>query len=233
MTRHAPTSSPVVDARGIDKLYWTGPRPVHALAGVDLQVGRGEMVALRGPSGSGKSTLLNILGCLDRPTHGRYVLGGADVSLVSRTAQAWIRLHYLGFVFQSFHLIASETALENVCLPLYYAGVPRQTRMRRGLELLEHMGLSERAQHRPSELSGGQKQRFAIARALALGPRLLLADEPTGALDTASGRDIMGLLVELKRLEKLTIIVVTHDSSIARLADREVFLRDGRIARDE
>jgi ABC-type lipoprotein export system ATPase subunit len=219
----------IVETRALDKLYWAGSTPVQALASIDLHVKQGEMVALRGPSGSGKSTLLNILGCLDRPCRGTYRLGGRDVSRLSRTAQAWVRLHYLGFVFQSFHLIASESALENVALPLYYAGMPRRARTERAFELLDRVGLGDRAEHRPSELSGGQRQRVAIARALALGPRLLLADEPTGALDTTSGQEVMELLVHLQRDEGLTTIVVTHDPAIADVADREVFLRDGRI----
>jgi putative ABC transport system ATP-binding protein len=230
---HPPSISPVpravVDARGLEKLYGGVASPVRALEAVDLQVWQGEMVALRGPSGSGKSTLLNILGCLDRPTRGTYLLGGADVSALSRTAQAWVRLRYLGFVFQSFHLIAAESALENVSLPMYYAGVPVRERTRRGLELLDRVGLLSRARHRPAELSGGQKQRVAITRALALRPRLLLADEPTGALDTASGREVLALLMELKQVERLTTIVVTHDANVAQVADRQVCLRDGRI----
>lgn len=224
---------PIIEARGLVKTYGRPPARVAVLAGVDLTIGRGEIVALEGRSGSGKSTLLNILGCLDRPDSGSYRLGGSDVSKLGRNEQAWVRLHYIGFVFQSFHLIPRATALENVALPLYYAGVSRAAREDAARRLLSRVGLEDRVLHRPSELSGGQKQRVALARALACGPKLLLADEPTGALDTHAGADILTLLGELRNSEDLTIAVVTHDPAVAATADRRVHLRDGRIIEEE
>jgi ABC-type lipoprotein export system ATPase subunit len=226
-------SVPVVEARSIAKAYGEGLSQTSVLHGVDLTVGAGEIVALEGPSGSGKSTLLNVLGCLDRPSSGVCLLGGQDVSKLTREAQAWVRLHYIGFVFQSFHLLAHASALENVTLPLFYAGVPRAERERRGMALLESLGLAERASYRPSQLSGGQKQRVAIARGLACNPTLLLADEPTGALDSHTGAEILELLLSMRRTEHLTIVLVTHDASIARRADRRIVMRDGRIVEVE
>jgi putative ABC transport system ATP-binding protein len=219
----------VVDARGLRKHYWLGSSAVEVLAGVDLTLGAGEVVALRGPSGSGKSTLLNLLGCLDRPSGGRYILDGSDVSELSREAQAWVRLHVIGFVFQSFNLIARSTALENVALPLFYAGVSRPAREKVARDLLSRVGLADRAHHLPAQLSGGQCQRVAIARALAGHPRLVLADEPTGALDSRSGAEVLELLLDLQRREGLTLVIVTHDAAIAARADRQVHLLDGRI----
>jgi putative ABC transport system ATP-binding protein len=223
----------VIDAQSITKIHG-GPLTVQpTLDGVNLQVAPSEIVALRGPSGSGKSTLLNILGCLDRPTSGTYRLGGLDVSALSREEQAWVRLHYLGFIFQSFHLIGHSTALENVMLPLHYAGVSNANARRIALERLDRVGLSERLHYFPSQLSGGQRQRVAIARSLVLRPKLLLADEPTGALDTKTGNEIMALLVELHEQEGTAIVLVTHDPNVAKSAHREVFLRDGRIVEGE
>jgi len=219
----------IIDARGVHKSYKLGDRLVEVLAGVDLQVRAGEVVALRGPSGSGKSTLLNILGCLDRPSAGRYELGGCDVSALGRAGQAWVRLNYVGFVFQSFNLIPKATALENVALPLYYAGVPRKRREEQALALLAEVGLERQAAHLPSQLSGGQCQRVAIARALACGPKLLLADEPTGALDSRTGAEVLELLRALQCEQQLTVVLVTHDPSVAQIADRQVHLLDGRI----
>jgi putative ABC transport system ATP-binding protein len=223
----------IVDAQGLCKAYRMGGEDVGVLAGVDLQLRAGEVVALRGPSGSGKSTLLNLLGCLDRPTAGRYVLAGCDVSGLSRAAQAWVRLHFIGFVFQSFNLIARATAVENVGLPLYYAGVPRKRREDVARHLLEEVGLADRATHLPSQMSGGQCQRVAIARALACNPRLLLADEPTGALDSRSGAEVLELMLDLQRRQRVTMVLVTHDSAVAKLADRQVHLLDGRIVETE
>ncbi len=217
----------IVEAQGIGKEFPNMTAPV--LDEVSLTVESGEIVALRGPSGSGKSTLLNILGCLDGPTRGSYSLGGRDVSTLSRREQAWVRLHYIGFIFQSFHLIADHTVIENVTLPLYYAGLSRPAREARAKELIERVGLGHRMRHRPSQLSGGEKQRVAIARAIAAQPRLLLADEPTGALDTRTGTAVMDLLLELHAAGSLTLIIVTHDPEVADFCHRQIFLRDGKI----
>jgi ABC-type lipoprotein export system ATPase subunit len=221
--------TPVIETLGLTKVYEGSVGSVPVLAGVDLTVGYGEVVALRGPSGSGKSTLLNILGCLDRPSHGKYVLGGSDVSALTREEQAWVRLHYIGFVFQSFHLLSHATALENVALPLHYAGIPRTRSERTAMELLARVGLATRAGHFPAQLSGGERQRVAIARALTGRPPLLLADEPTGALDTKTGTEIMRLLLELHAERDTSIILVTHDPSVAEYAHRQIFMRDGRV----
>ncbi|MBI2897606.1 MAG: ABC transporter ATP-binding protein [Deltaproteobacteria bacterium] len=202
---------------------------VEVLRGIDLEIAAHEVVALCGPSGSGKSTLLNILGCLDRPTSGVYSLGGRDVSTLDREEQAWVRLHYIGFVFQSFHLIPDATALENVALPMYYAGVARGEREERARAILGRVGLADRAEHRPNQLSGGQRQRVAIARACACKPRLLLADEPTGALDSRTGVQVLELLGELHREDGLTIVLVTHDMGVAAFAERQVHLQDGVV----
>jgi ABC-type lipoprotein export system ATPase subunit len=199
------------------------------LAGVDFTVGFGEIVALSGPSGSGKSTLLNILGCLDRPTSGSYRLGGTDVSSLNRDEQAWVRLHYIGFVFQSFHLLSHATTLENVALPLHYAGISRRAAEQSARDLLKRVGLAGRIAHFPRQLSGGERQRVAIARALAGSPRLLLADEPTGALDSRTGHEIMRLLLELQQEHGSSIVLVTHDAKVASHAHRRVELLDGRV----
>jgi putative ABC transport system ATP-binding protein len=196
---------------------------------VSLTIEAGEVVALRGPSGSGKSTLLNILGCLDTPTKGAYFLGGTDVSRLDREAQAWVRLHYLGFVFQSFYLLPFATALENVALPHHYAGTALRSAETIARELLQRTGLGHRLGHYPAQLSGGERQRVAIARALAMKPKLLLADEPTGALDSAKGAEIMELLLSLQREQGTTVLLVTHDDGVARLAERQVHLRDGLV----
>jgi putative ABC transport system ATP-binding protein len=221
--------TPVIETIGLSKTYEGAVGGVPVLAGVDLAIDYGEVVALRGPSGSGKSTLLNILGCLDRPSRGRYVLGGSDVSALTREEQAWVRLHYIGFVFQSFHLLNHATALENVSLPMHYAGVPRSQAEETARELLRRVGLSHRGGHYTAQLSGGEKQRVAIARALTGRPPVLLADEPTGALDTKTGTEIMRLLLELHRERGTSIILVTHDPSVAEYADRQIFLRDGKV----
>ncbi len=222
----------VVDAQHLSKVHGSDGTIVQALVDVDLKLGAREFVALRGPSGSGESTLLGILGCLDRPTSGRYLLGGTDVSRLDRGMRAWVRLHYLGFVFQSFHLIPDCTALENVVLPLHYAGVPRAERESRAAALLERVGLAARAGHLPAQLSGGERQRVAIARSIACRPPLLLADEPTGALDTHTGNEILELLLSLREHEGVTVLLVTHDPAIAAHADRQVYICDGRL-RDE
>lgn len=226
----APAPRYVLEARGIHKDY--PEMGVSALRGVDLLVEPGEFVALRGSSGSGKSTLLNILGCIDRPSRGNYLLGGRDVSTLDRTEAAWVRLHYLGFIFQSFHLIGSDTALENVSLPLFYAGVPRAERERRARAMLARVGLEGREDHRPRELSGGQRQRVAIARAFVSTPKVLLADEPTGALDSKTAHEVMELLLELRAERSLTIVLVTHEEDIADYAARHVFMKDGLVEKD-
>lgn len=224
---------PLIEIADLHKTYSQDALEVAVLRGVDFEIAQGEMVALMGPSGSGKSTLLNILGCLDRPSSGRYGLGGRDVSTLTRSEQAWVRLHYLGFIFQAFHLVGDSSVLENVEMPLFYAGVPAKERKQRAEQLLERVGLKERMEHRPNQLSGGQRQRVAIARALINRPRVLLADEPTGALDTRTGHEVLALLHELHAETGLTILLVTHDGEVARSADRIIHVRDGRIVSEE
>lgn len=224
------TAFSIIEAQGIRKEFPNMSTPV--LDDVSLTVQSGDIVALMGPSGSGKSTFMNILGCLDGPTEGSYALGGRDVSTLSSRERAWVRLNYIGFIFQSFHLISDHTVLENVTLPLYYAGVGRHEREARAVELIERVGLGHRLGHRPSQLSGGEKQRVAIARAVSGRPRLLLADEPTGALDTKTGNEVMELLLEIHEARGLTLIIVTHDPEVAEFCHRKVFLRDGKIVSD-
>lgn len=218
---------PLIELQHISKRY-KGGGGVQALHDVSLAVEQGEFAAVIGQSGSGKSTLMNILGCLDVPSGGRYWLNGRDMSHASAAESAWVRSRKIGFIFQGFHLIPSLTALENVELPLLYRGMRKEERRRRALESLSRVGLGERIRHRPSELSGGQQQRVAIARALAASPPLILADEPTGNLDSASGSDIMQMLHELHK-EGHTIVLITHDLSIAETAERRIVIRDGRI----
>jgi len=224
--------APVIEMRGIRKVYRTGKVAVEALRGIDLEVRPGEFVAIVGPSGSGKSTLMNIVGCLDTPTAGEYRLDGEQVAGLGRDRLADIRNRKIGFVFQGFHLLPHLTVYENVELPLIYGGVPARRRRERVLALLEQVGLADRATHRPGEISGGQAQRAAIARALAMDPAIVLADEPTGNLDTASGSDVMDLFSELHERGR-TMIVVTHDPALARRARRVVRLRDGLIVPDD
>jgi len=218
----------VIHMEGIRKVYDTGKVRVEALKGVDLTVEQGEMVAIVGPSGSGKSTLMNLVGCLDTPSEGSYTLRGEAVAGLTRERLADVRNRRIGFVFQSFHLLPQISAFENIELPLLFGGVPRKKRRERVTELLDKVGLSDRAEHKPTELSGGQMQRVAIARALAMEPDILLADEPTGNLDSTSGGDVMSLFEELWKTGR-TILVITHDHALARRAGRTVTLHDGRI----
>ena len=213
---------------GVDKVYLRGSVEIGALRGIDLEVGRGEFVAVMGPSGSGKSTLLGILGLLDRPTCGRCLVGGVDTALLDDRALSRLRSRTVGFVFQSFHLIPQLTVAENVETPLLYAGVPEGEWRARALSCLARVGLLERAEHRPSQLSGGEAQRAAIARALVNSPPVILADEPTGNLDTGTGREVADLLAGL-HAEGRTVVLVTHDEMLARRAERVVRLRDGRL----
>ena len=212
----------------ISRIYTMGGNEVRALDGVDIAFEKGSFWAILGSSGSGKSTLLNLLGCLDRPTSGRYLLRGEDVSALNDDQLSDIRLRSIGFIFQSFNLLPQSTVAENIALPLYYQGWPPEQSLQRARELAARVGLEHRLQHRPMELSGGQQQRVAIARALANNPAILLADEPTGNLDSSSGQDIMNLLRELNTQGK-TIIMVTHESDIAAYANRHLHMKDGRI----
>jgi putative ABC transport system ATP-binding protein len=219
----------VIDAEGITKVYKMGEIEVHALRGVSLKVERGEVISIMGPSGSGKSTLMNVLGALDRPTDGTYHLNGELVSDLSDDELAVIRNREVGFVFQTFNLLGRHTALANVELPLRYAGVTNGKR-KRAIEALEAVGLGDRIKHRPTELSGGQQQRVAIARALVNKPAIILADEPTGNLDTKSGAEILDILLDLNKEQGTTLIFVTHDPEIASRTQRRVRLLDGLIA---
>ncbi|ENM3908151.1 ABC transporter ATP-binding protein [Vibrio cholerae] len=224
--------APLVELQQICKHYTSGQNVVKALDGVDLTIRHGEFLAILGPSGSGKSTLMNVLGCLDKPTAGRYQLDGHPVDSLSTQQLAAIRNQKIGFVFQSFNLLEYASALDNVALPLVYAGVKAKDRRRRATELLTRVGLADRLDHKPNQLSGGQKQRVAIARALINQPQILLADEPTGALDSKSGAEIEALFNELHR-EGRTIIVVTHDNELAKCTKRIVTIRDGQVVSDE
>ena len=218
----------VIRLENVRKIYKVGDSPVNALDGVDLTVSRGDYLAIMGPSGSGKSTMMNILGCLDTPTEGRYFIGGTDVSRLDDLGLSQVRGRQIGFVFQSFNLLPRYNALENVALPLQYAGVPKAERQRRAQEALCSVGLEGRMLHKPSQLSGGQRQRVAIARALVGHPSLILADEPTGNLDTATSLEIMEIFDRLHARGN-TIIVVTHEEDIALRAKKIVRLRDGRL----
>ncbi|MFN7987006.1 MAG: ABC transporter ATP-binding protein [Thermoanaerobaculia bacterium] len=222
---------PIIEMAGIRKVYDTGKVKVEALKGVDLKIGKGEFVAIVGPSGSGKSTLMNLVGCLDTPTGGDYFIGGEKVAGLTRDQLADVRNRRVGFVFQAFNLLPQISAFENVEMPLVFGGVPPRVRRAKVAELLGKVGLGDRMDHKPTELSGGQMQRVAIARALAMDPDIVLADEPTGNLDTTSGTDIMGLFLDLWR-QGSTLVVITHDMALARRASRIVEIRDGRIVSD-
>ena len=223
----------VIETRALKKDFARGDLQVHALQGISLSIAPGEFVAIVGKSGSGKSTFMNILGCLDRPSEGSYLLDGHDVAGLSADERAELRGEKIGFVFQAFNLIPRTSALENVELPLIYSGVSRAEQTRRARESLDKLGLRERADHHPSELSGGEQQRVAIARALVNRPKLLLADEPTGNLDSRTSLEIMGILEQLNRDEGLTVVLVTHEADIAAFADRVLTFRDGEVVADE
>jgi putative ABC transport system ATP-binding protein len=221
----------LIEARDLTKVYAMGDNEVHALRGVSLDIDEGDFVAIMGASGSGKSTLMNILGCLDRPTTGHYRLAGEAVETMASDQLASIRNRRIGFVFQQFNLLPRTSAVENVELPLLYAGVPSAERRVRALESLQRVGLAQRAGHTPAELSGGQQQRVAIARALVNRPQLILADEPTGALDSQTSDEIMRVLAELNA-QRMTVVLVTHEADIAAWAQRRIVFRDGHIVED-
>ncbi len=223
------TEKPLLSLRRITRVYGEGESEVRALDGVDLDIYPGEFIAVMGPSGSGKSTAMNVLGCLDRPTSGEYFFRSVEVGSISNTARALLRRNYLGFVFQGFNLLARTTALENVELPLVYRGMARSERQEKAARALAIVGLEGREHHTPAELSGGQQQRVAIARAIVTDPVILLADEPTGNLDSARSHDIMRLLKSLNRERALTILMVTHEAEMAGYAMRQLHFADGRI----
>ena len=228
----APRTAHVIELRAVTRTYGSGQAAVHALRGVDLRIGRGEFVAVMGPSGSGKSTCMNILGCLDTPTSGSYLFEGVEVGRLSRQQRALLRRHHLGFVFQGYNLLNRTSALENVELPLLYRGAAQREREAGARRALAAVGLEEWAHHTPGELSGGQQQRVAIARALVTEPTVILADEPTGNLDTERSREIMELLVALNREHGITIVMVTHEADMAAYARRVVRFVDGRVESD-
>jgi putative ABC transport system ATP-binding protein len=222
----------VISTTDLSKTYHMGKVDVDALCGVSIEIRRGELVAIMGPSGSGKSTLMNILGCLDLPSGGEYILDGENVSRLRDSQLARVRNQKVGFVFQSFNLLPRETALANVELPLSYSGVIHGRR-EKALDALEKVGLSERVRHRPAELSGGQQQRVAIARALVNDPAILLADEPTGNLDSHAGKEIMDLILDLNKTRGMTVVVVTHDPNIASQTQRIIHLQDGKVVEEQ
>jgi len=222
-------SAPLIALERVSRVYRMGEVEVPALDDVSLDIGTGEFVAIVGPSGSGKSTMMNILGCLDRPTHGAYHLAGSAVAELDDDALARLRSRMIGFVFQSYNLLPRTSALDNVATPLLYQGVGRGERMRRARAALERLGLGDRVSHEPSELSGGQQQRVAIARALVTEPALVLADEPTGNLDSHAGAEVMAVLRDLHDQGR-TVVLITHDTDVATSADRQIHLRDGRVA---
>ncbi|MEL6292196.1 MAG: ABC transporter ATP-binding protein [Pseudomonadota bacterium] len=222
----------LISLRQITRVYGSGAAEVRALDGVDIDITPGEFVAIMGPSGSGKSTAMNVIGCLDRPTSGQYRFNGVEVGGLSNDQRALLRRHYLGFIFQGYNLLPRMSARDNVELPLIYKGLPKQERIARAERALDLVGLGGRAGHDPSQLSGGQQQRVAIARALAGEPQVVLADEPTGNLDTKRSAEIMELLVDLRRERNLTIVMVTHEDDMAAYADRLIWMVDGKVQRD-
>ena len=228
-SKFAHMSAPIIRAKDLRKIYQVGTTEVKALDGVDIEIEKGAYIALMGSSGSGKSTLMNVLGCLDTPTSGTYVLNGNDVSSHSDNDLAEIRNKEIGFVFQTFNLLPRYTALENVALPMIYAGVPKVDRLARAKKVLKKVGLGDRMDHRPNELSGGQRQRVAVARALVMNPSIILADEPTGNLDSVTSDGIMELFSEINR-DGNTVIVVTHEEDIAAHAEKTIRLKDGKLA---
>ena len=234
MTTHRNTTGgAIIEFRSVKKVYGKGNATVEALRGVDLVVDEGEFVAVMGPSGSGKSTCMNILGCLDMPTAGTYMFRGIDVGGLSRNERALLRRHYQGFVFQGYNLLSRTSALENVELPLLYRGTGAHERRERAMEALETVGLKGWESHTPGELSGGQQQRVAIARAIVTGPAVLLADEPTGNLDSARSKEIMDILTGLNRDNGITVVMITHEPDMAEYATRQVHFRDGLVESDQ
>lgn len=229
---NAQASPPLIELEQVTKVYGTGAAAVRALDGVDLRIERGEFVAIMGPSGSGKSTAMNIVGCLDQPTAGRYMFEGFDVGRLSRNQLALLRRYFIGFVFQGFNLLARTSAIDNVELPLIYRGTPIRQRRELARRALERVGLEDRASHAPSELSGGQQQRVAIARAIVTAPQVILADEPTGNVDTRTSMEIMELLASLNRDQEITIVMVTHEPDMAAHARRLITFVDGKIEAD-
>ena len=231
-TEHGGDDAPILAMEKLCKSYWLGAMELRVLRDIDLSIGRGEYLAIMGPSGSGKSTLLNMIGCLDRPSGGRYLLGGENVSTLDDNQLSLIRGARIGFIFQSFNLINQLNVVENIEVPMYYQGISEHQSLEHAIELAEMVGLGDRIKHRPFELSGGQQQRVAIARALANDPLIILADEPTGNLDSQSGADILAILDRLHQQGK-TLIAVTHDEGIASHSERVIHLLDGRIQRQE
>ena len=232
MWHHGATMPALIEFEAVSKAYGSGMAEVRALDAVDLRIDEGEFVAIMGPSGSGKSTAMNIIGCLDTPTSGRYLFKGVEVGGLSRDQRALLRRHFLGFVFQGFNLLARTSAVENVELPLIYRGTPSAQRRQRAITALAHVGLAGREHHSPNELSGGQQQRVAIARAIVSQPAVLLADEPTGNLDTRMSLEIMALLQALNRDEGITVIMVTHEAEMAAYAQRIIHFVDGKVEND-
>jgi putative ABC transport system ATP-binding protein len=232
VTGHGNGSAPIIELRGLTKVYGVGDAAVHALAGVDLSIDAGEFLAIMGPSGSGKSTAMNIIGCLDTPTEGEYLFQNVSVGALDRDQRTLLRRHFLGFVFQGFNLLPRTTAVENVELPLIYRGLPASERRELARRALHRVGLAGRENHTSAELSGGQQQRVAIARAIVTDPVVLLADEPTGNLDTRTSREIMDLVTSLNRDQGITVIMVTHETDIAAYAERVVRFLDGRVELD-
>ena len=222
---------PIIELKRVWKTYHMGEAPVHALQGIDFAIYPGEFVAIQGPSGSGKSTAMNLVGCLDVPTKGEIQLDGKNISKLHESDLAQIRGRKIGFIFQKFNLIETLTALENVMLPMTFQGIPESERIKRGTKLLTQFGLGDRLHHKPNQLSGGQQQRVAIARSLAVDPPVILADEPTGNLDSKTGHEVMDFLKSMNKKEGKTIVLVTHDDMLARHADRIAYLKDGKIVR--